>query len=90
VGLDIYRATFRPLEHALDGSRSRALVKLVVDRATQRVLGCHVVAPHAAEIVQGLAAAMTAGVTKQQLDATVGIHPTVGEELLTLRRPVAE
>lgn len=86
--LDIYRATFRPLEHALDGSRSRALVKLVVDRATQKVIGCHVVSPNAAEIVQGLAAAMSAGVTKQQLDTTIGIHPTVAEELLTLRKPV--
>jgi glutathione reductase (NADPH) len=88
VALDIYRSNFRPLEHALDGSSSRALVKLVVDRATQRVLGCHVAAPHASEIVQGVAAAMTAGVTKAQLDATIGIHPTIGEELLTLRGPV--
>jgi glutathione reductase (NADPH) len=86
--LDIYRSTFRPLEHAIDGSSSRALIKLVVDRATQRVLGCHIAAPHASEIVQGIAAAMTAGVTKAQLDSTIGIHPTIGEELLTLRRPV--
>jgi glutathione reductase (NADPH) len=86
--LDIYRSNFRPLEHAIDGSRSRALVKLVVDRATQRILGCHVAAPHASEIVQGVAAAMTAGVTKPQLDGTIGIHPTIGEELLTLRRPI--
>jgi glutathione reductase (NADPH) len=88
--LDIYRSNFRPLEHALDGSPSRSLMKLVVDRPTQRVLGCHLAAPHASEVVQGIAAAMTAGVTKQQLDATIGIHPTIGEELLTMRRPVAD
>lgn len=88
--LDIYRSNFRPLEHAIDGDPSRALVKLIVDRPTQRVVGCHIGAPHASEIVQGIAAAMTAGVTKPQLDATIGIHPTIGEELLTLRRPVAD
>jgi glutathione reductase (NADPH) len=87
--VEIYRGTFRPLEHALGAKKTRALVKLVVEEGRGRVLGCHVVAPHAAEIVQGLAAAMSAGVTKAQLDATTGIHPTIGEELLTLRRPVA-
>jgi len=88
--LDIYRSNFRPLEHAIDGSPSRSLMKLVVDRPTQRVLGCHIAAPHASEVVQGIAAAMTAGVTKPQLDATIGIHPTIAEELLTMRRPVAD
>jgi glutathione reductase (NADPH) len=88
AAIEIYRGTFRPLEHALDGVRTRALVKLVVAEGRGRVLGCHVVAPNAAEIVQGIAAAMTAGVTKAQLDATTGIHPTIGEELLTLRRPL--
>lgn len=90
VELDIYRNDFRPLEHALDASGSRALVKLVVERSTQRLLGCHIAAPHAAEIIQGFAAAMTAGVTKPQLDATIGLHPTVAEELVTLRRPVPD
>jgi glutathione reductase (NADPH) len=88
--VDIYRSNFRPLEHALDASGSRALVKLVVERGTQLILGCHIAAPHAAEIIQGFAAAMTAGVTKPQLDATIGLHPTVAEELVTLRRPVPE
>jgi len=90
VAVDIYRNNFRPLEHALDATGSRALVKLVVDRSTQRLLGCHIAAPHASEIVQGFAAAMTAGVTKPQLDATIGLHPTVAEELLTLRRPIPD
>ena len=88
--LDIYRSNFRPLEHAIDGDPSRSLMKLVVHRPTQRVLGCHLAAPHASEVVQGIAAAMTAGVTKQQLDATIGIHPTIAEELLTMRRPVPD
>ncbi len=88
AAIEIYRGTFRPLEHALDGRKTRSLVKLVVEEGRGRVLGCHVVSPNAGEIVQGLAAAMSAGVTKVQLDATTGIHPTIGEELLTLRRPV--
>lgn len=88
--IDIYRSNFRPLEHAIDGSPSRSLVKLVVDRATQRVLGCHLATPNAAEIIQGFALAMTAGVTKPQLDTTIGVHPTIAEELLTLRRPVPD
>ena len=90
VVVDIYRANFRPLEHAIDKSPARALVKLVVDRASQRLLGCHIAAPNAAEVIQGFAAAMTAGVTKPQLDETIGLHPTIGEELLTLRRAIPD
>ncbi len=86
--LRIYRSEFRPLRHTLTGREERSLMKLVVDDASDRVLGCHVVAADAAEIVQGFAVALTCGATKAQLDATIGIHPSAAEELVTLREPV--
>ena len=89
-GLDVYRATFRPLKQTLTGSESRTLMKLVVDRASQRVLGIHMVGPEAGEIVQGFAVAVKAGLTKAELDATLPIHPTTAEEFVTLRQPVAD
>jgi hypothetical protein len=65
-------------------------MKLVVARATDRVLGVHMVGPDAAEIIQGFAVALTCGATKAQFDATLGIHPTAAEELVTMREPEAE
>jgi glutathione reductase (NADPH) len=88
--VDVYRSTFRALKHTLTPSETRMMMKLVVDRATDRVLGVHVAGHEAAEIVQGFAVAVKAGLTKAQLDATVGIHPTAAEELVTMREPVAE
>jgi len=85
----IFRSTFRPMKGVLSGSPDRALMKLVVQRSTDRVLGCHVVCPDAGEIVQGFAVALRCGATKAQLDATIGIHPTAAEELVTMRTPVA-
>ncbi|WP_127996188.1 glutathione-disulfide reductase [Piscinibacter defluvii] len=85
----IYRSEFRPLRHTLSGDGERTLVKLVVDGASDRVLGLHMVGEEAGEIVQGFAVALSAGATKAQFDATVGIHPTVAEEFVTLREPVA-
>jgi glutathione reductase (NADPH) len=84
----IFRSTFRPMKSVLSGSPDRALMKLVVQRSTDRVLGCHVVAPDAGEIVQGFAVALRCSATKAQLDATIGIHPTAAEELVTMRTPV--
>lgn len=84
----IFRSTFRPMKAILSGSPDRALMKLVVQRSTDRVLGCHVVCPDAGEIVQGFAVALRCGATKAQLDATLGIHPTAAEELVTMRTPV--
>ncbi len=84
----VHRAAFRPLRHALTGRSSRSLVKVVVDEATDRILGVHVVSETAGEMLQGFAAALRAGLTKAQLDATVSIHPTEAEELTTLRAPV--
>ncbi len=84
----VYRSTFRPMKHTLSGREERSLMKLVVRRSDDRVLGVHVAGPDAGEIVQGFAVALKCGATKAQLDATVGIHPTAAEELVTLRTPV--
>ena len=85
----IYRTSFTPLKHRLTGRAESTLMKLVVDKATDRVLGVHMVGAEAGEIVQGFAVALVCGATKRQFDATIGIHPTAAEELVTLRDPVA-
>jgi glutathione reductase (NADPH) len=85
----IYRSDFRALRHTLSGSTERTLMKLVVDDASDRVVGLHMVGADAGEIVQGFAVAMKAGATKAVFDATLGIHPTAAEEFVTMRTPVA-
>ena len=87
--VDIYRANFRPLKHTLSGNDERTMVKLIVNRDDDRVLGVHMVGPEAGEIIQGMAIALKAGATKATFDATVGIHPTTAEEFVTMREPVA-
>lgn len=84
----IYRSDFRALKHTLSGNAERVLMKLVVDAASDRVVGLHMVGDDAGEIVQGFAVAMQAGATKAVFDATVGIHPTAAEEFVTMREPV--
>ena len=84
----VFRASFKPLRHTLTGRDEQTLVKLVVDRKTDRVLGAHMLGPEAGEIIQGLGVAVKCGVTKAQLDSTIGIHPTTAEEFVTLRQPV--
>lgn len=84
--VDVYRTRFTPMKHALTGRDQKALMKILVDRRSDVVLGLHMVGPEAAEIVQGFAAAMVAGATKTQLDRTVGIHPTSAEEFVTMRQ----
>ena len=84
----VFRSEFRALRHTLSGSPERTLMKLVVDAATDRVVGLHMVGADAGEIVQGFAVAMRAGATKAVFDATLGIHPTVAEEFVTMREPV--
>jgi len=86
--LRVYRSEFRPLKHTLSGSTERSLMKLIVDDATDRVLGVHMVGADAGEIVQGFAVALKAGATKAVFDATIGIHPTAAEEFVTMREPV--
>jgi len=88
--IDIYRSSFRPLRHTLTGRDERAMMKLIVDRPSQKVVGAHMVGADAPEIIQGIAVAIKAGATKQVFDATVGIHPTAAEEFVTLREPVPE
>jgi len=87
--MDIYKANFRPLRHTLTGRDDRTFMKLVVDAATQRVVGAHMVGADAPEIIQGIAIGVKAGLTKAQFDATVGIHPTAAEEFMTLREKTA-
>ncbi|WP_372965373.1 glutathione-disulfide reductase [Marinobacter sp.] len=87
--LRIYRSEFRPMKYTLSGRDERCLMKLVVDDKTDKVLGAHMVGPDAGEITQGLAVAIKAGATKEQFDATLGIHPTSAEEFVTMREPVA-
>lgn len=83
--VDIYLARFRPMKYALTGHSERSLVKLVVEAATEKVVGCHVVGPDAPEMIQLAAVAMKMGVTKTQWDSTCAVHPTLAEELVTLR-----
>lgn len=88
--VDIYRSIFRPLKLTMTERTSRILMKIVVERATRRVLGIHVVGHEAAEIVQGFAVGVRLGITKPQLDATIAIHPTAAEELVTMRTPLPD
>ena len=85
--IDIYASRFRPLKHTLSGSNEQMFMKLVVDRASNRVVGAHMVGADAGEIIQGIAIAIKCGATKAQFDATIGIHPTAAEEFVTLREP---
>jgi glutathione reductase (NADPH) len=86
--IDVYKTDFRPMKHTLTGRAERTLMKLVVDTASQRVVGAHMVGTDAAEIIQGIGIAVKAGLTKPDFDATVGIHPTAAEEFVTLREKV--
>jgi len=87
--LDIYLSRFRPMKHTLSGSEEKFMMKLIVDRDSDRVLGVHMVGSESGEIIQGIAIAMKMGVTKEQFDATVGIHPTTAEEFVTMREPLS-
>ena len=83
--VDVYMADFRPMRATLSGSPERAIMKLVVDGETQKVLGVHILADHAGEMIQLAAIALTLGATKEDFDATVAVHPTAAEELVTMR-----
>ena len=86
--ISVYRSDFKALKHTLSGSTERTLMKLIVEDATDRVVGLHMVGADAGEIVQGFAVAMKAGATKAVFDSTIGIHPTMAEEFVTMREPV--
>ena len=86
--ITVFKSEFKALKHTLSGSTERTFMKLLVDAATDRVIGLHMVGPDAGEIVQGFAVAMKAGATKAMFDSTIGIHPTAAEEFVTMREPV--
>lgn len=85
----VFTSRFRPLKHTIGPKQAPYFMKLVVDAASDRVVGVHVVGPEAGEILQGFAVAVKLGATKAQLDQTLGIHPTAAEELVTMRTPRA-
>ncbi|XP_019441912.1 PREDICTED: glutathione reductase, chloroplastic isoform X2 [Lupinus angustifolius] len=85
--IDIFTANFRPMKATLSGLPDRAFMKLIVSAKTNEVLGLHICGEDAAEIVQGFAVAIKAGLTKSAFDATIGVHPTAAEELVTMRTP---
>jgi glutathione reductase (NADPH) len=87
--VDIYKSTFRPLKATLSGRATRVMMKLVVDAATDRVVGCHIVGEAAGEMIQLLGIAVKMGATKADIDATMAVHPTAAEELVVMREPVA-
>jgi glutathione reductase (NADPH) len=86
--VDIYSTSFKPMNHAFAGRTDRAMMKLVVSRETRKVLGCHIVADHAGEMIQLAAIAIKMGATKEDFDRTVAVHPTMAEELVTMKDPV--
>jgi len=83
--IDVYQSEFKPMKHTLSGRSERSMMKLIVDPASDAVVGAHMVGAEAGEITQGLGVAIKAGATKAQFDATVGIHPTAAEEFVTMR-----
>jgi glutathione reductase (NADPH) len=83
--VDLYKASFRSLKLTMTDKPERTFMKLVVDRASERVVGAHMIGADAGEVIQGIAIAVKLGATKAEFDATIGIHPTAAEEFVTLR-----
>jgi glutathione reductase (NADPH) len=86
--IEVYATSFRPMRTAFAGRPNRVLMKLIVSQSTRRVLGCHIVAPDAGEMIQFAGIAVKMGATKEDFDRTVAVHPTMAEEIVTLRNPV--
>ncbi|MFN0162916.1 MAG: FAD-dependent oxidoreductase, partial [Burkholderiales bacterium] len=86
--VEVYQARFRPMKHTLSGRNEQSYMKLIVESKSQKVIGVHMVGADAPEIIQGMGIAVVAGLTKQQFDDTVGIHPTAAEEFVTMREKV--
>ncbi|AZV79125.1 glutathione-disulfide reductase [Parasedimentitalea marina] len=86
--IEVYSTSFKPMQQAFAGRAQRVLMKLVVSKANRRVLGCHIVAPGAGEMIQLAGIAVKMGATKEDFDRTVAVHPTMSEELVTLKTPV--
>lgn len=86
--IEVYCSSFRPMRTAFIERRDRVLMKLIVSKETRRVLGCHIVAEGAGELIQMVGIAVKAGLTKEEFDRTVAVHPTISEELVTMQKPV--
>jgi len=85
--ITVFTTSFTQLKHTLTANSEKTRMKLVVDKASDRVLGAHMVGPDAGELIQGLAVAIRAGATKAHFDSTLGIHPSAAEEFVTMRSP---
>ena len=83
--VDIYKSKFRPMKHTLSGRDEKMMMKIIVDAATDKVVGCHIMGPDAGEMAQVLGIAVKMGATKRDFDDTVAVHPTAAEELVTMR-----
>ena len=86
--IEVYATAFKPMQQAFAGRSDRVLMKLIVSQATRKVLGCHIVAPGAGEMIQLAGIAVKMGATKEDFDRTVAVHPTMSEELVTMKEPV--
>ena len=86
--IEVYRAAFRPMANVLAGRDERMLMKLIVEKETRKVVGCHIVGPAAGEMIQLAGVAVKMGATKEDFDRTVAVHPTASEELVTMKEPV--
>jgi len=85
--IDVYKSSFTPMQHTLSGADEKTLMKLIVDKQSDLIIGVHMVGPEAGEIIQGIGIAMKAGASKTDFDKTIGIHPTTAEEFVTMREP---
>ncbi|MBL71278.1 MAG: glutathione-disulfide reductase [Rhodobiaceae bacterium] len=85
--IDVYGASFRPMKNTLSGNPEKTLMKLIVDKDDDKVLGLHIVGPDSGEMIQAFGVAITMGATKAQFDATIAVHPTAAEELVTFKHP---
>jgi glutathione reductase (NADPH) len=87
--VDVYKTSFRPMRATLSGRATRVFMKLLVDGVTGRVVGCHIAGPDAGELIQVIGIAVKMGATKADFDATMAVHPTMAEELVTMREKAA-
>lgn len=86
--IEVYATSFKPMNHSFAGRSDRVMMKLIVSQETRKVLGCHIVADHAGELIQMVGIAIKMGATKEDFDRTVAVHPTISEELVTMKEPV--
>ncbi len=86
--IEVYATSFKPMQKSFAGGSQKVLMKLIVSQATRKVLGCHIVAPGAGEMIQLAGIAVKMGATKEDFDRTVAVHPVMAEELVTMRQPV--